>query len=102
MPRVRRQAPISIISVDVPTVLRRHRPVTHETPMTGAQRNAELNAELHRRDPMRILKQQIRLQTIAEVRKRLVDMRVADDDTAFDIYPRVDGMLEQIEDLQPA
>ena len=63
---------------------------------------AELNAGLRSRDPMRNLEQQIRLKTLAEVRERLIDLRVADDDTTFDMFPRVDGMLEQMEQLPTA
>ena len=63
---------------------------------------AELNAGLHARDPMRIMKQQIRLKTLGEVRQRLSDEREALGDTGFDIYPHVEGILEDLERRIPA
>lgn len=102
MPRLRRPTPISIISVDVPTVLRKGRTMTKAPQQTSQELMAELNAGLRARDPMRIMKQQIRLKTLAEVRKRLSEQRVEPDDTTFDIYPHVDTMLEDLERLQPA
>jgi hypothetical protein len=63
---------------------------------------AELNAGLRARDPMRIMKQQIRLKTLGEVRQRLSEQRVAPDDTAFDFYPHVEGILEDLERQAPA
>jgi hypothetical protein len=63
---------------------------------------AELNAGLQARDPMRIMKQQIRLKTLAEVRQRLSEQRMAPGDTAFDIYPHVEGILEDLERQVPA
>ena len=63
---------------------------------------AELNAGLHARDPMRIMKQQIRLKTLGEVRQRLSDVRVALGDTALDIYPHVEGILDDLERQVPA
>jgi hypothetical protein len=63
---------------------------------------AELNAGLQARDPMRIMKQQIRLKTLAEVRQRLSEQRMAPGDTAFDIYPHVEGILEGLERQVPA
>jgi hypothetical protein len=88
--------------VDVPTMLRKGRTMTIDHQQTSEEYIAELNAGLRARDPLRIMKQEIRLQTIAEVRERLVDMRVAGHDTAFDIYPRVDGILEQMAELPPS
>jgi hypothetical protein len=102
MPRVRRLTPISIISVDVPTMLRKGRTMTKAPEHTNQELMAELNTELRARDPMRIMKQQIRLKTLAEVRQRLSEQRVASDDTTFDMYPRVDAMLEDLERQPPA
>ena len=64
---------------------------------TTAALIAELNAELHARDPMRIMKQQIRSKTLDEVRLRISEQRVASDDTTFDIYPRMDVILDDLE-----
>jgi hypothetical protein len=102
MPRIRRQGRISIISVDVPTVLRRDRTVTKADKRTSDNLIAELNAGLRARDPMRIMKQQIRLKTLAEVRQRVSEQRVAPGATAFDIYPHVEGILEDLERGAPA
>ena len=107
MPRTRRQGRISAISVEVASVLRKERKMTTMRERAMRERAsdeliAELNAGLRARDSMRIMKQQIRLQTLAEVRERLVDLQVAHDDSTFDLYPRVDGMLEQMEHLPPA
>jgi hypothetical protein len=102
MPRVRRLTPISIISVDVPTMLKRQRTMTNEHQQTNQELMAELNAGLRARDPMRIMKQQIRLKTLAEVRQRLSEQRVASDDTTFAMYPHVDAMLEDLERQPPA
>jgi hypothetical protein len=102
MPRVRRLTPISIISVDVPTMLKRRTTMTNEHQQTNDELMAELNAGLRARDPMRIMRQQIRLKTLAEVRLRLSEQRVASDDTTFDIYPHVDAMLEDLERQPPA
>jgi hypothetical protein len=102
MPRVRRQGRISIISVDVPTVLRRGRAMTTARQQASADLIAELNAELRTRDPMRIMKQQIRLKTLEEVRQRLSEQRVTPGETAFDIYPHVDGIIEELGRLAPA
>jgi hypothetical protein len=63
---------------------------------------AELNAELRARDPMRIMKQQIRLKTLDEVRHRISEQRVAPGETAFDIYPHMEGILEDLERQAPA
>jgi hypothetical protein len=63
---------------------------------------AELNVQLRSRDPMRIMKQQIRLKTLAEVRQRLTEQRVAPGETVFDIYPHVEGIIEELERLAPA
>lgn len=63
---------------------------------------AELNAGLHSRDPMRILKQQIRLKTLAEVREHLIELRAADGDSTLEMYPRLNAMLEQMEQLPTA
>lgn len=107
MPRLRRQGRISAISVEVANRLRKE--VTMTTMRERAMRQqasdnlmAELNAGLRARDSMRIMKQQLRLQTLAEVRERLVDLRVAHGDSTLDLYPRIDGMLEQMEHLPPA
>ena len=102
MPRVRRQGRISIISVDVPTMLRKGRPMTIDHQQTSDEYKAELNAGLQARDPMRIMKQQIRLKTLAEVRQRLSEQRVSSDDTTFDMYPHMDAMLEDLERQPPA
>jgi hypothetical protein len=107
MPRVRRQGRISIISVDVPTVLRRKRRMTTMRQRVLRQQAsdaliAELNADLRSRDPMRIMKQQIRLKTIDEIRQRLDTERVAPGDSAFDMYPRMAGILDDLERLAPA
>src|ERR1044071_8725272 len=102
MPRVRRRTPISIISVAVPTMLKRRTTMTIDHQQTNEEYLAELNAGLRARDPMRIMKQQIRLTTLAEVRQRLSEQRVAPDDTTFDMYPRLDAMLEDLERQPPA
>jgi len=102
MPRVRRLGRISIISVDVPTMLRKARTMTINNAQTNEEYIAELNAGLRARDPMRIMKQQIRLKTLAEVRRRLSEQRVASDDTTFDMYPHIDAMLEDMERQPPA
>jgi beta-phosphoglucomutase-like phosphatase (HAD superfamily) len=97
MPRMRRNTPISIISVDVPTMLKRRRTMMNEHQQTSDELIAELNGGLRARDPMRIMKQQIRLKTLAEVRQRLSEQRVLSDDTTFDMYPHVDAMLDDLE-----
>ena len=75
--------------------------MTKAPEQTSQELMAELNAGLRARDPMRIMKQQIRLKTLAEVRQRLSEQRVAADDTTFDIYPHVDTMLEDLERQLP-
>lgn len=63
---------------------------------------AELNDGLRARDPMRIMKQQIRLKTLGEVHQPLNGQRVAPRGAAFDIYPHVEGILEDLERHIPA
>jgi hypothetical protein len=63
---------------------------------------AGLNAELRARDPHRIMTQQIRLATITEVRLRLDEEHVLPGDRASDIYPRVAGILDELERFAPA
>ena len=99
MPRVRRQGRISIISVDVPTMLRKGGTMTKAPKQSNQELLAELNAGLRARDPMRIMKQQIRLKTIDEIRQRLDAERVAPGDSAFDMYPRMAGILDDLERL---
>jgi hypothetical protein len=91
-----------MISVDVPTMLRKGRTMTIDHAQTSDELMAELNAGLRARDPIRIMKQQIRLKTLAEVRQRLSEQRVAWDDTTFDMYPHIDAMLEDLERQPPA
>jgi hypothetical protein len=102
MARIRRQGRISIISVEVPTVLRRERTMTTARRQASDKLIAELNTQLRTRDPMRIMKQQIRLKTLDEVRERLSQQRVAPGDTAFDIYPYVEGIIDDLERQVPA
>ena len=63
---------------------------------------AELNAGLHARDPMRIMKHQIRLKTLGEVRQRLSNERVTLGDAASDPYLHVEGILDDLERHVPA
>ena len=102
MPRVRRLGRFSIISVDVLTILRKGRTMIKAPEQTNQELMAELNAGLRARDPMRIMKQQIRLKALDEVRQRLEAERVAPGDSAFDMYPRMAGILEDLERLAPA
>lgn len=76
--------------------------MTKAPQQTNQELMAALNAGLRARDPMRIMKQQIRLKTIAEVRQRVDAERVAAGDSAFDLYPRMAGILEDLERLTPA
>jgi len=102
MPRMRRQGRVSAISVDVATTLKRGTTMTTVRQKASDELMAELNAQLRARDPMRIMKQQIRLNTLGEVRQRLSTQRVAPGDTAFDIYPHVEGIIEDLERQVPA
>ena len=104
MPRVRRQGRISSISVDVASALSKGRMMTttRQRKQTSDELIVELNAQLRARDPMRIMKQQIRLKTLDEVRRRLSEQRVSSGETAFDIYPQVEGIIEDLERQLPA
>ncbi len=103
MPRIRRQGHISTISIEVPTVLRRGRVMTTaKQRTTTAELIAELNAELRERDPMRIMKQQIRSKTLDDVRLLVSEQRAASDDALVDMYPRIDAILNDLERRVPA
>jgi hypothetical protein len=78
-------------------MLRRGRTMAAARQQSSDELIVELNAELRARDPMRIMKQQIRLKTLDEVRQRLSEQRVAPGDTAFDMYPHVEGIIEDME-----
>lgn len=82
-----------MISVDVRTVLRREGTMTEARVQTNAALIAELNAGLRGRDPMRTMKQQIRLRTLDEVRQRVSEQRLADD-THADAYNKVETIIK--------
>jgi hypothetical protein len=72
--------------------------MTKTKKQTYEQLIAELNANLRTRDPMLIMKQQIRSQTLKEVRERVSQQR-ATDQTHADIYDRVQAIIEDLETL---
>lgn len=72
--------------------------MTQAREQTSDELIAELNADLRARDPMRAMKQEIRL-TLDQVRQRVSEQRVADDAHA-DIYHQVEAIIKDLE--QPA
>jgi hypothetical protein len=72
--------------------------MTKTKKQTYEQLIAELNANLRTRDPMLIMKQQIRSQTLKEVRERVSQQR-ATDQTHADIYDHVQAIIEDLETL---
>ena len=57
---------------------------------------AELNARLRARDPMHVMKQQIRVRTLGEVRLRVRGQRLTDE-THAEVYDRVETIIEELE-----
>jgi hypothetical protein len=88
-----------MISVDVRTVLGKERTMTEPTEQTTAELIAELNADLRARDPMKAMKQQIRLKALDEVRVLVSEQRLADDAHA-ETYRRVESIIADL--AQPA
>jgi hypothetical protein len=72
--------------------------MTQAREQTSDELIAELNADLRARDPMRAMKQEIRLKTLDEVRQRVSEQRLAD--AHADIYHQVEAIIKDLE--QPA
>jgi hypothetical protein len=70
--------------------------MTQAREQTSDELIAELNADLRARDPMRAMKQEIRLKTLDQVRQRVSEQRVADDAHA-DIYHQVEAIIKDLE-----
>lgn len=56
---------------------------------------AELNAELRARDPMQVMKRQIRSRLLDEMRQRVSEMRMADTGRA-DIYLQLEEIIDDL------
>lgn len=56
---------------------------------------AELNAELRARDPMQVMKRQIRSRLLDEMRQRVNEMRMADTGRA-DIYLQLEEIIDDL------
>lgn len=97
--RWRRPGRSSMISIDVRTVLGRKRTMTEPTQQTTAELIAQLNADLRARDPVRAMKQQIRLKALDEVRVRVSAQRLTDD-AHDEAYRRVESIIADL--AQPA
>jgi hypothetical protein len=76
--------------------LRKGRMMTPAKVQTNDELIAELNAKLRARDPMQIMKQQIRLKTLNEVRERVSERRLTDE-THADAYDHVDAIIKDLE-----
>lgn len=72
--------------------------MTKTKQQTNEQLIAELNADLRTGDPMLIMKQQFRLQTLNEVRERVSQQRSADQIHA-DTYDHMQAIIEDLETL---
>jgi len=57
---------------------------------------AELNADLRARDPMQVMKRQMRLRLLDEMRHRVNEMRMADTRRA-DLYLQLEEIINELQ-----
>ena len=57
---------------------------------------AELNADLRARDPMQVMKRQMRLRLLDEMRHRVTEMRMADTRRA-DLYLQLEEIINELQ-----
>lgn len=65
------------------------------TERTGDELMAELNADLRARDPMQIMKRQIMVKALADIRQR-VDAQRSSDPQRADMYLQLDEIIRDL------
>lgn len=70
--------------------------MTQATEQTSHELMAELNADLRARDPMQIMKRQMMVKALAEIRQRVDKQRSSDPERA-DMYLQLEEIIRDLE-----